>query len=144
MKQPNAITTDSAKVTKSSSPRQDLVRRASPFLPTGSTIRQAFIAQSAPNFFFFIVTYFTGLTIFWNKYRCIAVTDAAIYVLDGTKLSGGAKPLRLLGTMPRHTKLGPTAGRWTEVQLLGERHWVHQRFRDQIAAADQEAGFITA
>jgi len=27
------------------------------------------------------------------------------------------------------------------VDLLGERHWVHQRFHDQIAAADREAGF---
>ena len=43
--------------------------------------------------------------------------------------------------MPRHTRLGPVTGRWAEVDLLGERHWVHTRFHDQIAAADREAGF---
>jgi hypothetical protein len=43
--------------------------------------------------------------------------------------------------MPRHTWLGPVSARWAEVNLLGERHWVHQRFHDQIAAADREGGF---
>jgi hypothetical protein len=43
--------------------------------------------------------------------------------------------------MPRHTRLGPVTGRWAEVDLLGERHWVHKRFHDQIAAADSEGGF---
>ena len=122
-------------------PRKDLVQRSAPFLPPGSEIRQAFIGQSAPNFFFFYVTYLTGLTMFWNKYRCVAVTKDAIYVLDSTKLSGGGVPRKLLGTMPRKTRLGPASGRWAEVTLLGERHWVHQRFFDQIAAADREAGF---
>lgn len=122
-------------------PRKDLMQRSAPFLPPGSEIRQAFIGQSAPNFFFFHVTYLTGLTMFWNKYRCVAVTKDAIYVLDGTKMSGGGVPRRLLGTMPRKTRLGPVSGRWGEVALLGERHWVHQRFHGQIAAADREAGF---
>ncbi|WP_051814163.1 hypothetical protein [Kitasatospora sp. MBT63] len=121
-------------------PRPDLVRRSAPFLPAGSEIRQAFICQSAPNFWFFVVTYLTGLTIFRNTYRCVAVTRDAIYVLESSKLSGGASPRRLAGTMPRHTRLGPVTGRWGQLQILGERHWVHRRFHDQIAAADREAG----
>ena len=123
-------------------PRSDLVRRSAPFLPSGAEIRQAFIYQSAPNFLFFVVTYLTGLTIFWNKYRCVAVTADAIYVLEAGKASGGGKPQRLLGTLPRRTRLGPTGGRWAEVHILGERGWVHQRFHDQIAAADREAGLL--
>lgn len=121
-------------------PRADLVENTLPFLPAGSEIRQAFIGQAAPNFFYFIVTYLTGI-MFWNKYRCVAVTDEAIYVLNSTKWSGGAKPRDLVGRMPRHTRLGPVSGRWAEVDLLGERHWVHKRFHDQIAAADREGGF---
>jgi hypothetical protein len=78
-------------------PQPDLVRRSAPFLPAGSEIRQAFICQSAPNFFF-VITYLTGLT------------------------------------------LGPVSGRWGAMNLLGERHWVHKRFHDQIAAADREMG----
>ena len=121
-------------------PRPDLVAGALPFLPAGSQIRQAFIAQAAPSFFFFIVTYLTGI-MSKNKYRCVAVTEDAIYVLDATKWSGGAKPRELVGRMPRHTRLGPVSGRWTRIDLLGERHWVHHRFRDQIAAADRDGGF---
>jgi hypothetical protein len=121
-------------------PRADLVRRSAPFLPAGSEIRQAFIYQTAPNFFFFTVTYVTGLTLFWNRYRCVAVTRDAIYVLESSKLSGGAKPQRLLGTLPRHTRLGPASGRWAQLTILGERCWVHKRFHGQIAAADREGG----
>ncbi|WP_107101219.1 hypothetical protein [Peterkaempfera griseoplana] len=122
-------------------PRQDLVRRSAPFLPAGSEVRQAFIGQSAPNVLFFLVTYLTGLTMFWNSYRCVVVTQDAVHVLESSKLSGGAGPQRLLATLPRRTRLGPVSGRWGEVDLLGERHWVHRRFHDQIAAADREAGF---
>ena len=122
-------------------PRKDLVEHAAPFLPEGSEIRQAFISQVAPNFGFFVVTYFTGLTMLWIKYLCVAVTRDAIYVLESSKMSGGARPQRLLGTMPRKTRLGPASGRWAQVTLLGERGWVHQRFHNEIAAADREAGF---
>ena len=121
--------------------RQNLVERAAPFLPEGCEITHVFICQAAPSFAFFLITYLTGLTMFWIKYRCVAITPHAIYVLESTKLSGGAKPRSLVGTMPRHTQLGPVSGRWAKVNLLGERHWVHQRFHDVIAAADQEAGF---
>ncbi|AYF76486.1 hypothetical protein D7D52_24675 [Nocardia yunnanensis] len=124
-------------------PRKDLVEHAAPFLPADAQIRQAFIAQAAPNFAFFLITYLTGLTIFWIHYRCVAITDDAIYVLDSSKTSGGARPQRLLGTMPRRTRLGPASGRWTQMMLLGQRHWVHKRFSDQIAAADREAGFTS-
>jgi hypothetical protein len=122
-------------------PRQDLVERSAPFLPEGSEIRQVFICQAAPGFAFFLITYLTGLTMFWIKYRCVAITPDAIYVLESSKLSGGAKPQSLVGTLPRHTQLGPVSGRWAQVNLLGERHWIHKRFHDVITAADHEAGF---
>jgi hypothetical protein len=122
-------------------PRDDLVERSAPFLPAGSEIQQVFIAQTAPSFAVFFITYLTGLTMPWIKYRCVAITQNAIYVLESSKLSGGAKPQSLVGTMPRHTQLGPVSGRWSQVHLLGERHWVHKRFHHAIAAADREAGF---
>ena len=103
-------------------------------------MRQAFVAQAAPNFAYFILTYLTGITS-RNRYRCVVVTDDAITVLGSSKWSGGAKPQEMVGRMPRHTRLGPVSDRWAEVNLLGERHWVHQRFHDQVAAADREGGF---
>jgi hypothetical protein len=121
-------------------PRPDLVEGALPFLPAGSDIRQAFIGQAAPSFLYFVITYLTGF-MFRNKYRCVVVTDDAITVLESTRWSGGARPQGMAGRMPRHTRLGPVSGRWAEVDLLGERHWVHKRFHDQVAAADREAGF---
>ncbi|PXX70827.1 hypothetical protein DFR70_101248 [Nocardia tenerifensis] len=124
-----------------SAPRRDLVERSAPFLPEGSEIRQAFICQAAPNFLFFVITYLTGLTMFWIEYRCVAVTQGAIYILESSKLSGGASPQRLIGTLPRQTQLGPVSGRWGKLTLLDRPHWVHKRFHPQIAAADHEAGF---
>lgn len=120
--------------------RADLARRSAPFLPAGSEIRQVFICQSAPNFGVFVVNYLTGLALYWIKYRCVAVTPDAIYIVESHKLSGGRNPQRLIGTLPRHTELGPVSGRWAQLNLLGERCWVHQRFHSQIAAADREAG----
>jgi hypothetical protein len=112
-------------------PRNDLVERAAPFLPEGSEIQQVFICQTAPSFAFFLITYLTGLTMFWIKYRCVAVTQDAIHLLESSKRSGGAKPQSLVGTLPRHTQLGPVSGRWGQVNL----------FHPDIAAADHEAGF---
>ncbi|MEU1308768.1 hypothetical protein ABZ419_07715 [Streptomyces cinnamoneus] len=122
------------------SSRIDLVERSAPFLPEGSEIRQVFICQAAPSFIYFLVTYLTGLTMLWIKYRCVAVTKDAIYVLESSKLSGGAKPQALVATLPRRTRLGPVSGRWGQMNLLGERHWVHKRFHDEVASADREAG----
>jgi hypothetical protein len=120
---------------------QGLAERSAPFLPPGTQIRQAFICQTAPNFAFFLINWATGLTMFWIKYRCVVVTRDAIYVLDTPRLSGGARPKSIVGTLPRHTQLGPMSGQWGQLKLFGERHWVKKRFHSEITAADAEAGF---
>ena len=122
--------------------RQDsLAARSAPFLPTDAEIRHAFVAQAAPHRAYFLITYLTGLTMFWITYRCVAITAEAIFVLEASKPSGGAKPTSLIASMPRRTRLGPVSGRWAKVTLLGETYWVHRRFHADIAAADSEAGF---
>jgi hypothetical protein len=121
--------------------RDKLAEGCAPFLPPDSLIGQVFICQSAPSPWFFLITYLTGLTMFWIKYRCVAVTQDAIYVLESSKPSGGAKPKSLVSTLPRQTQLGPVSGRWGQVSLLGERHWIHTRFHQDVTAADHEAGF---
>lgn len=120
---------------------KDLAARSAPLLPPGSQVRQAFICQTAPNFAFFLINWATGLTMFWITYRCVEVTPHAIYVLDSPKLSGGAKPTSIAGTLHRHTQLGPVSGRWGQMTVLGTRHWVKKRFQSQITAADAEEGF---
>lgn len=121
--------------------RDKLAEHCAPFLPPDSQIRKLFICQTAPSRWFFLITYLTGLTMFWIKYRCVAVTQDAIYVLASSKPSGGAKPKSLVGTLRRQTQLGPVSGRWDQVNLLGERHRVHKRFHQDVTAADYEAGF---
>ena len=118
-----------------------LAEHCAPFLPPGSQIRQVFICQAAPSPLFFLITYLTGLTMFWINYRCVAVTPDAIYVLQSSKSSGGANPRSLVGALPRQTQLGPVSGRWGQVYLLVERHWVHKRFHQDVTAADHDAGF---
>jgi hypothetical protein len=116
-----------------------LAERCAAFLPPGAEIRQAFIGQAAPNRAYFLITYLTGLTMLWIKYRCVAITPDAIYVLESSRASGGAKPISLVATLPRQTRLGPVAGRWAPVTLLEETHWVHKRFHSEVTAADREA-----
>lgn len=118
---------------------QQLAERSVRLLPAGSHVREAFVCQTAPNFAFFVVNWFTGLTMFWITYRCVTVTQDAIYVLGAPRLSGGANPRSIVATIPRHTQLGPVAGRWGQIALLDERYWVKKRFQPQIIAAD--AGF---
>jgi hypothetical protein len=99
---------------------EQLKDRATPLLPPASEVRQAFICQT---------------------YRCVAVTQDAIFVLDAPRLSGGANPRSIAARLPRHTQLGPVQGRWGQFTLLDRTHWIKRRFQDQIAAADAEAGF---
>jgi hypothetical protein len=121
--------------------RPDLVKRSAPLLPPGSHIRQISICQTTPYFWLLSSTILlSSLTIFWVQYRCVVITDDAIYVLESTKSSGGSKPRSLVGVLPRKTQLGPVSGRWGQIELLGKRHWVHKRFHHVIDAADREAG----
>lgn len=69
--------------------------------------------------------------MFRTKYRCLVVTTEAIYVLDSTKRTGGAKPVAAVGQMSRTTPIGPGLRSLAEVHLLGKRHWVHKRFHDR-------------
>ncbi|MGW3546084.1 hypothetical protein ACWDNI_36875 [Nocardia niigatensis] len=113
--------------------------RAIAFLPPGSEIRQVFVSQTAPHFAYFLPAYLFGVFV-KVRFRCVAVTDDAIYVMEGTRASGGARPIRLLGVMPRSTRFEPAAGLfWHKVELLGQRCWVHPPYLEQVLAADREA-----
>jgi len=119
-----------------------LAARAAALIPQDVSINQVFVCQTAPAFWLIVVNYITGLAFFWLRFRCVAVTDQAIYVLDSTRFSGGAQPRSLLATLPRQTQLGPVSGRWGEIELMNQRHWVHVRFHDAVRAADLDAGYV--
>ena len=90
---------------------------------------------------FFLITYATGFTMFWIKYRCVAPTQDAVYVLSSTKRSGGSKPISLVGALPPPDAPQPGVRSMGRVGAFGERHWLHQRFHCESAAADSEGGF---
>jgi len=115
-----------------------LAERSQPFLPEGAQVRQVFICQTGPNPALLIITY---LVYFWIKYRTVCVTQDAIYVIRGSKLTG--RPQEVIATLPRQTRIGPMSGMvWGKIDLMGQRHWVHKRFFKDVEAADLEASMF--
>ena len=121
---------------------RDLAERSRPLLPPGSEVRHAFLCQTAPNFGFFLVNWATGLTMHWIKYRCVSITDDAIYVMDSPRLSGGRQThIRSRGVTRRtDSDLSRDAGGRSPslVSSLGEK-----AVPGPITAADAEAGSRT-
>jgi hypothetical protein len=69
------------------------------------------------------------------KNRVVVVTDRAVILLEAGKRAP-AKPKELLQRLPRNVRLCPDQGKiWDKVQIGGERHWVHRRFRGDVEAA---------
>lgn len=111
--------------------RDKLASRCQPLLPPNSQIRHAFVCQTGPSPWLFIVTW---LTYFWIQYRIVCVTDEAIYVLRSSKVRYA--PKAVIAELPRDQQLGPVEGVWSKIYLAGERHWVNKRFHKDIEAAD--------
>ena len=115
-----------------------LAARSQPLLPPGSRIRHAFVCQTRPRPSYVTINF---LTYFLISYRIVCITDDAIYVLRSSKLR--LEPREVLAILPRRTQLGPVSGTWTEIQLMGQRHWVNMRFYRHIEDADYEAHLAT-
>ncbi len=115
--------------------RDKLRERAQPFLEQGETIQQVFLAQTGPT------PWLAGaigalVYAFLAKYRVVVVTDRAIILLKSGAFMP-AKPSEVLARLPRNTRLGPWQAKvWGKIDLNGERHWVHRRFRSDVDAAD--------
>jgi hypothetical protein len=132
------------------SPRDEKVRakltaKSQPLLPAGSTVHQIFPTQTGPNPLWLIVMFLCFplalVMILQTQYWIVCVTDDAIHVL---RTSLGLTPKAVAGTLPRGHQLGPVSGMWSQVELLGKRHWVHKRYHGQIDAADRERGVTPA
>jgi hypothetical protein len=53
-----------------------------------------FICQTAPSPWFAFITNLAGLTMFWITYRCVAVTQDVIYVLESSSHRAVPSPRR--------------------------------------------------
>jgi hypothetical protein len=119
---------------------RDVMRAsAAQFLQPGETIQEVLAAQTGSP----LVRGFAGafgllgalITVAFNEYRIVAVTDQRILVLDAGRWS--TKNARgVVSVLPRATRLGPATGVWHSIGTPTGKVWVHRRFYKDVNAAD--------
>jgi hypothetical protein len=112
---------------------------AAQFLEPGETIQVVIAGQTGSPLVRAIGSAFGLLgaliTVAFNEYRIVAVTDQRILVLDAGRWS--YKNARgVVGVLPRATRLGPLSGLWRSIETPSGKVWVHRRFNKDIDAAD--------
>ena len=106
---------------------------AAQFVEPGETIQEIFGAQTASPMTAPLIGALIALII--NRYRIVAVTDRRILVLDAGKWS--QRTARAVVTeLPRETRLGPTSGLWTEIEIPAGKIYVRRYFFKDVKAAD--------
>jgi hypothetical protein len=116
--------------------RDKMAERVRPYLEPGEQLRQVFMAQTGPSPYWIFLTY---LTMFWNKYLIVAVTDRSIVTFRASAFKPSfVKQPPDVHRLDRRRTLGPLKGLWGKVELDGQRYWVHRRFHSDVAAADAE------
>jgi Protein of unknown function (DUF2510) len=119
------------------------IERAQPLLPPGTEIRQIISTQTGNPLLLIVLmlllAVLPGALLFsvFSKYRWIVVAPDAIYVLDCGHV--GMTPKRVLGVLPRSTRLGPRGGGWTKIHAGPDTLWTGRIAGADIAAADAEA-----
>ncbi len=118
-----------------------MIERTQPLLPPGAQIRHILIAGTKGIWLFIgllLLGILPGALIFLliNRNRILAVTQDEIFVLD---CGHGQKPKRVLGVLPRATRLGPPVGNPIQITIGQERLFTGNKFRSEIIAADAEA-----
>lgn len=112
---------------------------AAQFLNPGETIQEVLAAQTGSPLVRGIGSAFGLLgaliTMAFNEFRIVAVTDQRILVLDAGRWSM-KKARGVLDVLPRATRLGPGTGVWHSIQLPSGKIWIHRRFYKDIQAAD--------
>lgn len=119
--------------------RDKLRERAQPHLQPGEQIQQVFLAQTGPSPYFVLLTY---LTLFWNKYFIVVVTDQSITILRASffKSTFPKGPTPVEARLPRQTRMGPVSGLWAKTSTLGPKVWINKRFHSDVEAADAALG----
>jgi hypothetical protein len=112
---------------------------AAQFLNPGETTQEVLGAQTGSPLVRGIGSAFGLLgvliTVAFNKYRIVAVTDQRILVLDTGRW--GMKTARgVVDVLPRGIRLGPARGVWHSLELPSGKVWIHRRFYKDMEAAD--------
>ncbi|MFF5492580.1 hypothetical protein [Streptomyces aquilus] len=141
-----------------------MIERAQGFLRPGERVRQVMVAQGGINPRFqiaFLMAAFIGVQILSDAMglagnagilmgalggvaggllangfitrRAVSVTDQDVVVLAYGRF-GGARPTRVAARLPQGTRIGPMSGTWAQIELAGERLWVHKKWQGDAAA----------
>ena len=77
------------------------------------------------------------------RYRVIAITSDDVLLLRARGWRP-AKPVELLDRSPRTTKFEVRSQFWSQIEVAGERLWVHKRFQAKLEEADSSLGRRTS
>jgi hypothetical protein len=120
---------------------RDAMRTSSAqFLNPGESIQVVLAAQTGSPLVRGIASAFGLLgaliTVAFNEYRIVAVTDQRILILDAGRWS--TKNARgVVDGLPRETRLGPATGVWHSIETPSGMIWIHRRFYKDTEAADR-------
>jgi hypothetical protein len=78
--------------------------------------------------------------MFSITYRCVAVTQDAILCAGEQQAIGRCQPQVAGGHVAAADLAWPGVWSVGQVYLVGERHWVHKRFQQDVTAGDYEGG----
>lgn len=116
--------------------RDKLAERVAPYLEPGEELRQVFMAQTGPNPMWVVLTW---LTMLWNKYYIVAVTDRSVITFRATAFKPSfVKKGPEMHRLERRQQLGPLSGLWASTEIQGVKVWVHKRFHKDVNAADAD------
>jgi hypothetical protein len=120
--------------------REKLAARVGPHLEPGEQLRQVFLAQTGPSPYWVVLTY---LTMLWNRYLIVAVTDRAIVTFRASAFRPSfVRQPPEIQRLDRRRTLGPLKGLWGKTELDGKRFWVHRRFHSDVNQADAELSYF--
>jgi hypothetical protein len=120
--------------------RDKLAERSAPFLAPGERIQAVMCSQTGPSPYFGLLSY---LILFAVRRRIIVATDRSVLVLKAGSFAGTTAK-EVLQRLPRTTQIGPVSGLWAKVHLGGEKMYIHKRFHQDVARADQVAANAAA
>lgn len=103
--------------------REKIAANAQEHLTPGEQLQGVFAAQDAKLF------------RMGNRYRPVVAPDRRILVFDSGTFSQ-TKTKRLLGELPRATRLGPTSGLRHTIEFQDEKPYVNRRYHRDVAAID--------
>ena len=77
------------------------------------------------------------------RYRVIAITSDDVLLLKARGWRP-AKPVELIRRVPRTAKFEVRGQFWSQVEVAGEKLWIHKRFQAKLEEADATLGRGTA